>query len=124
MEIFNDSILLTTPEDKDFVKTSVPNFSSSIIAFNLLYRGSTDGWDVSDFHSKCDNKGPTITLIKSKAGRVCGGFTSIPWVSEDKDSPDASAYLFSVDFKTKYMSNCALNSVGSSEYQGPWFGGC
>ncbi len=47
----------------------------------LLYRGSRDGWDATDFHGKCDDKGATITIIKCSNGRICGGYTSTPWKS-------------------------------------------
>jgi len=29
----------------------------------LLFRGTTDGFDSVTFHQKCDNKGPTVTLV-------------------------------------------------------------
>lgn len=48
--------------------------------FKLLYRGSKDGFSSAIFHSKCDGKGPTLTIIKSKDhGRMFGGFTDIAW---------------------------------------------
>ena len=47
----------------------------------LLFRGSRDGWKHLNFHSKCDNQGPTITFIKTSLGRLCGGFTPLPWES-------------------------------------------
>ena len=59
----------------------------------------------SAFHLKCDDKGPTITVIKSKAGKISGGFTSIPWAGGYNNTADPTAYLFSVDQKTKYMNN-------------------
>ena len=31
----------------------------------LIYRGSRDGFKAIDFHTKCDNQGPTISIIKS-----------------------------------------------------------
>eukprot|EP00957_Ditylum_brightwellii_P085790 6525358-Ditylum_brightwellii.AAC.1 len=34
-------------------------------ATKLLYRASRDGWGASKFHSKCDNQGPTLTVIRS-----------------------------------------------------------
>ena len=101
---FKDSVLLTTSDQSNFVKNTVPNYSSST-KFNLLFRGSRDGWKSTDFHSNCDNKGPTITIIKSNAGKVCGGFTSLAWGSYIGMKSDLSAYLFSVDHKTKYMNN-------------------
>jgi hypothetical protein len=41
----------------------------------LLFRGSEHGWMKKDFHSRCDNKGPTISLFKVKDGDCIGGFT-------------------------------------------------
>ena len=41
----------------------------------MLYRGSDHGWMYKDFHSRCDNKGPTISLFKVKDGDVIGGYT-------------------------------------------------
>ncbi len=41
----------------------------------MLYRGSENGWKYEDFHSRCDNKGPTISLFKIKDGDVIGGYT-------------------------------------------------
>jgi hypothetical protein len=41
----------------------------------LLFRGSEHEWMGKDFHSRCDNKGPTISLYKVKDGDCIGGFT-------------------------------------------------
>ncbi len=42
----------------------------------MLYRGSDHGWECKDFHSRCDNKGPTISLFKVKDGDVIGGYST------------------------------------------------
>ena len=47
----------------------------------LLYRASRDGWGSSHFHSKCDNKGPTLTVIKCTGGYVFGGYANAAWTS-------------------------------------------
>ena len=47
--------------------------------FELLYRGSRDGFKSSDFHKMCDNKGKTLVLVKNTSGHVFGGFASVPW---------------------------------------------
>ena len=47
---------------------------------SLLYRASTDGNTPSDFHRCCDNKGPTLVLIKS-GEYIFGGYTSKSWES-------------------------------------------
>jgi hypothetical protein len=42
----------------------------------LLYKGSRDGFNASSFHAKCDHKGATLTVAKSKKyKRVFGGYT-------------------------------------------------
>jgi len=44
----------------------------------LSYRASTHGWAASTFHSRCDGKNHTITIIKN-GQYVFGGYTDIPW---------------------------------------------
>ena len=46
--------------------------------FVLLYRASRDGWDSSYFHSICDNKGPTLTVVRSE-DNIFGGYTEKSW---------------------------------------------
>ena len=42
------------------------------------WRASVDGWAASTFHSRCDGKGPTVTIIR--VGRyIFGGYTSLSW---------------------------------------------
>ena len=42
------------------------------------WRASVDGWASSTFHSRCDGKGPTVTIIR--VGRyIFGGYTSVSW---------------------------------------------
>jgi len=52
------------------------------VTLTHLYSGSTHGWEPSKFHELCDEKGPTITVMKSKAGRVFGGFAMQSWDSK------------------------------------------
>ena len=46
-----------------------------------LFRASRDGFGSDTFHRKCDNQGPTVTIVKS--GRnIFGGFTENSWTSK------------------------------------------
>ena len=47
----------------------------------LLYRASRDGFAAECFHSRCDNKGPTVTIVKS-GEYIFGGFTEQSWTSK------------------------------------------
>ena len=49
------------------------------LKMSLLYRGSRDGFSCQDFHSKCDYKGATLTVVKSDYNKIFGGFTSKSW---------------------------------------------
>ena len=45
---------------------------------SLLFRASDDGKRPADFHRCCDNKGPTVVLIKH-GEFILGGYTSKSW---------------------------------------------
>lgn len=49
--------------------------------FNLLYRASDKDFKAETFHKRCDNKGPTLCLLRTDEKKVMGGYTSIPWAS-------------------------------------------
>ena len=49
--------------------------------FTLLFRASRDGWAAADFHSRCDNKGPTVTIVKSGT-YIFGGYADTSWHSK------------------------------------------
>ena len=44
----------------------------------LCYRASVQGWASSIFHTFCDNKGPTVVLIKS-GPYIFGGYAASHW---------------------------------------------
>ena len=46
--------------------------------WNLCYRASRDGWGAQEFHRHCDNKGPTVVLIKAN-DYIFGGYADEPW---------------------------------------------
>lgn len=60
----------------------------------LLYRMSRDGAAASDFHSRCDGKVHTVTLIKSTDGFVFGGYAD----SDNKglSSHGTAPFIFTV----------------------------
>ena len=42
------------------------------------YRATEHGWDAPTFHSRCDFKGPTVTLVEVDKF-IFGGFTDLDW---------------------------------------------
>ncbi|CDW73378.1 tldc domain-containing protein [Stylonychia lemnae] len=67
---------------------------------NLIYKGSRDGFKVANFHSKCDNQGPTISFIQSEHVQIFGGYTSISWTSHNSYHKDDEAFVFSLTKNT------------------------
>ena len=57
-----------------FLSPAVGNSSQWL----LCHRASTHGWAVSTFHTSCDHKPNTVTIIK-KGQYVFGGYTDITW---------------------------------------------
>ena len=49
--------------------------------WRLLFQASRDGFAAEAFHSKCDNKGLTVTIVKS-GEYIFGGFTEVSWTSK------------------------------------------
>ena len=49
--------------------------------WQICYRASTDGWLAKNFHAKCDDKGPTIVLVKI-GDYIFGGFMDGSWKEE------------------------------------------
>jgi len=46
--------------------------------FVRCWHAKTDGWAASTFHGQCDNKGPTVTIIKVN-NYIFGGYTDVSW---------------------------------------------
>ena len=52
-------------------------------ATKLLWRGSRDGFTPKAFHDRCDNKGATLTIIKSTNNWIFGGYNPWNWTSKN-----------------------------------------
>ena len=76
-KVFEESVILTNEEHRRVLKTWLPIKRE----WRLLFRASRDGFAALAFHSKCDNKGPTVTVVKS-GGNIFGGFTGNAWTSK------------------------------------------
>ena len=47
--------------------------------WKLIYRASEHEYTAESFHKYCDNKGPTLIVIKSSEGWIFGGYTTKSW---------------------------------------------
>jgi hypothetical protein len=64
--------------------------------FNLILRGSRDGFNPAKFHSKCDNKGASIVVIKIKnSSQIIGGYNPLDWSGCSRNNtPDSFIFCF------------------------------
>jgi hypothetical protein len=86
----------TEKEEKEYLQKL---FGNKRFVTYMLYRGSEHGWMYRDFHSRCDIKGPTISLFKVKGGDCIGGYTKALWSSPPfpgKYVDDSDAMLFNL----------------------------
>ena len=93
----------------------------------LIFRASEHEFKSSAFHSKCDNKGPTLTIIKTNNGNLFGGYTPISWNSTIWDfckDESNSSFLFSLTKKTKHkLIQPDYATKNNKANLGPVFGG-
>ena len=88
-----------------------------------LYDTEIDTHNAGCFHSKCDDKGVTIVLIKTDKNCRFGGYTSKSWgSSEGAYIGDSTAFLFSFDTKLKYNVNTPKYAIYCHSTYGPSFG--
>ena len=126
---FRDSAILTSAAHRSALATFLP---PSLGEPRLLYRGTRDGWHARYFHSKCQNCGPNVVIVKSKENSVFGGYTSLSWSRPREASNEgacAETFLFSLSNPTNHPP-CKLpikeerrrSAIYRSRTGGPCFG--
>ena len=78
-----------------------------------------------EFHSKCEGKSDTLTILRNDLNYVFGGFTSAKWTSNGLYSADSNAFIFSL--RRDGISNCQKFKITNGEcaiygIDGPTFG--
>jgi hypothetical protein len=76
-----ETLLVKNYSHLQFLIKSVKESFGRDFVGKLLYRASRDGWHSTNFHHLCDEKGPTLVIVKVNNGRLCGGYCSIGWKS-------------------------------------------
>lgn len=120
-EIFLDE------EEKKMVNKWILNTMKSEqgknVQMTLLYKMSAHGNSSSNFHGYCNGKSPTLSLIRTTKGYRFGGFTTVSWSSRGSSANDPNAFIFSLEFKEKYLSNDGEYAIYDDGSYGPSFGG-
>jgi hypothetical protein len=117
---FSSTILTTIPTI--FEEFQIQNWQ-------LLYRGTVDGFSSSAFHRKCDRSVNTITIILTTKSFIFGGFTPIEWDSSSGYKHDSSQKSFLFTMKNprnsvprKFGMSSSSNAIYCSGSYGPRFG--
>jgi hypothetical protein len=95
--------------------------------WTLIYKASRDGWTSADFHSRCNGKGPTVTVVRSTSGHVFGGHLAQSWISSGNFIPCTTASLFTlINPHGIPPTKLAISSTSNAGYghasYGPTFG--
>ena len=57
----------------------LPHLQSSVRSYwKLCFRATNHGWSSQTFHSYCDNKGPTVTIVRV-GSYIFGGYNDHSW---------------------------------------------
>jgi len=96
--------------------------------YTLLYKISRDGCNATTFHTNCNNKGATVTVLYNSNGSVYGGYTSLSWRSAGVYGVDNKAFLFRLyqngAFKpVQFPAAGGTNAMYDQANYGPTFGG-
>ena len=119
--------------NEEYYKILFENFNLKIFGNVLkrIYCGTIDGMDADSFHKRCDNKGPTLTIIETKDENIFGGFTSLDWDTYSYYKSKGINFLFILKKDKKYYFqkfNQKKDSINFSIYCIPnkaiCFGNC
>ncbi len=121
----NDSLILNENEKRSLIEMTKSTNGT------LLYRATRDGFSAQAFHSKCDDKVNTITIIKNNLNYVFGGYASSAWKSSRGSTfvSDNNAFVFSLrrngeSKNEKFMINNSTYALQMNTSYGPIFGCC
>ncbi|GAM17352.1 hypothetical protein SAMD00019534_005270, partial [Acytostelium subglobosum LB1] len=122
-----ESIMITSNQQRIVLDWCNNKYSK----MKLMYRATRDGFGASMFHQKCDNNGPTVSIIKSTDGSIFGGKTDTNWSSPSAGTygVDPNAFLFSLvnsrrnSEPVKYPCSSSTCSTYNNPPYGPTFGG-
>ena len=122
-----DSIILKDLEKKNIFLQKMLEWTG-YKKMELIYRGTRDGRTSKNFHDKCDNQGPTISLLKNDKS-IFGGYSSISWSTDGNWHTSSDCFIFTLinihnTEPTKFpFKNKDQYSVYHYSTVGPCFGG-
>ncbi|XP_066016641.1 uncharacterized protein [Pocillopora verrucosa] len=79
----NNSVILTSLDYTNYTGKLLSYLEPVLLSsewsrFVKCWHAKTEGWAASTFHSNCDGRGPTVTIIKANDS-IFGGYTDVSW---------------------------------------------
>jgi hypothetical protein len=97
--------------------------------FELLWRATRDTFSLNQFHSRCDGRSNTLTIIMDADGNIFGGFTPLAWDCSSSWKNDTSGRSFVFTLKNpsglgqlKFGLKDAAYTIYCNASHGPHFG--
>ncbi|CAB4439431.1 unnamed protein product [Rhizophagus irregularis] len=115
-KIVDFNIISTVSKWVDKVAINNDNYEELYLPykFELLLRGSRDGFTPKKFHELCDGKANTVTFIKVKGNEeILGGYNPMKWETTGKWCYTNKSFIFS--FKNKNIKDAILSNVIDAE---------
>ena len=99
-------------------------YSDRKVIFNLIYRASRDGANAQSYHSRCDEKINTVTVVQTVKGSKFGGYTETQIQDGNIGYKDPNSFIFSLN-KMKIYENLNKDNNVIRHYRdnGPYFVG-
>ncbi|RIA98261.1 hypothetical protein C1645_153253 [Glomus cerebriforme] len=130
-----DSVLINYNMIKLFAKwidkKSDSNKHNIPYQYNLLLRGTRDGFDAAKFHQLCNNKGATLVVAKViNSTQLIGGYNPLNWSNSNQYLTTNDSFLFKLDSNNlnsakigRVSSSYTSNAIYDHVNYGPTFGG-
>ena len=121
----SSSIIKDDIDNINLIKNWIEEIIKKEIKFELIFKMSENGTKADDFHKYCDNKGPTLSLVKTTKNKIFGGFTPLNWSFKEvyEDDLNNQTFIFSLNIKKKFnMIKKNGHGIYCSKKYGPNFG--
>ena len=126
---FNVSSIIRNDFDKQIKLVNwIEQKLNKNIILELIFKMTENGFTAKDFHHYCDNKGPTLILIKTSNDEIIGGFTTLNWETtterENKYDELGLTFLFSLTLNKKFnmIKQYIYPAIQNAANIGPSFG--